>query len=206
MEKKKLVEVLVAICVGVLFLSSYANFAGSNGIGAPKVNATTTAIVPQTVYAYGFANAMILNYSENLQVGVSCSNSTAVLGIIENITSALESNNLVINTYSTGRTVLVQVGNIGARGFYKYVSSRLNQSTLLCTSFAGTADVELPQSINFTVSGTTKQSFPAQLSASMRSNQVPINLSYNGSSIRMKIAALLEANGTVYQLNVTSDG
>ncbi|MCL5008386.1 MAG: hypothetical protein M1156_00660 [Candidatus Marsarchaeota archaeon] len=201
MDKKKAMQVFVSIFVGLLFLSSYAVFVGSNGSQTAK---TTTTLQVQTFYGFSIVNATILNYSNNLQITATCKNYSGTLNYISNITAALEANGSVANVQNMGDYVLVQTGRTDTEEFYKSVISKMNSSYVACAKFTGNAEIELPPVINFTVAGSTSKGYPIQIEQSMRSAQIPLNLSYSENSIKIRIAANLEANGTIYQINITS--
>ncbi len=200
MDRKRLIEAIIAIVIGLFFISSYAGYVGLNNGTQAGGSSSTTTTVPRTNYAYGFANATILNFTQEVSVKGTCDNSTAALGRVSNISTSLESNGSVADSFASGSAVQVQMGSMPAVSFYNYSSSVISTTELSCLEFQGTATAQLPQAVNFTISG---QHYPLQLSQSMRDYQVPLNLSYTGNTIRLKVFGLVEGNGTIYQINVT---
>ncbi len=198
MNKKKTLEVVILLVIGAAFVSSYA--ISFSGIGTTRVSSTTTTVAPSTTYAYGFANAMILNFSNDLQVSPICNDSAGTINEVSNLTLKLEANGSVTNEYSLGSGIDIQTGTMNAGEFYGYASNMLSSNAIKCVEFSGTAFVELPQTINFTISG---QKYPLGLSQAMRDYQIPINLSYTGNVILLRVSGLVEGNGTVYQINVS---
>lgn len=190
------------IIVGIAFISSYAVYLNPVG-GTGSSGSSTTTTVPATNFGFAYANAVIRNYSHNLQIYLTCGNYSGVAGKINNITSALESNNSVSNAQAIGNVVQVQTGTMSARQFYNYESSALNSSALACLGFVGTAYVELPQAVNFTISG---QSYPIQLNSSMRVYSIPLNLGYSSNVISLKLNGLIMGNGEPYQITVVGRG
>lgn len=199
-------QVLFAVFLGLIFLSTYAIKGEVGGSVATNPTNTTTTIAPSTAYAFGTANAVILNYSNNLQILVSCGNSSsAVLNFIQNtILPPLQSNNSVQNSYPIGNKILIETGNMAPVKFYKYSISQMNQSSASCSSFLGTANVQLPSPLNLTLTGQQRQSISLPINASTRLRQLPVSLGYNSSTIGVKIAALIESNGAIYELNLTT--
>ncbi len=205
MQKKSMAEIILAVLVGLLFISSYSAIGSLSGGNGNSKGSTATTTIPQTVYSYGFANAMILNYTPSLVVNVSCGkNTSSVLTYIDNIVSGLQNNNSVANSYEVGSKILVLSGNMNSRAFYRYVNSALNASSAACTGFQGTVQVSLPAAINFTVSGQqTTRKFLEPLNATQRIVSMPLGLGYNGNTVYVKVLGLLRTDGSIYQLNVS---
>ncbi len=207
-RKKQIIEALGAVFIGLIFLSTYLVRGQIGGTGGGS-GTTTTTIMPATVYSYGFANALVANYTNNLQLSVSCAgnNTSTVLNRLNSLVSGLQVNNSVINSYNIGDSITVQTGGMGPEALYSYVYAKMNQSALSCVDFQGTADLLLPASLNFTYAtstGTQHVSIP--LSFAQRNVQFPLSLNYGANTLRVKVVGLIESNGTIYQLNITRNG
>src|SRR5271157_3765623 len=86
-----MIELLAAIFISVIFISSYAAFGGGGG-GAAVKNATTT--IYGTEFS-GSAVASVVSYGKILDVNVTCGNSSAVVAEVDALMNSLASNGLV---------------------------------------------------------------------------------------------------------------
>ena len=195
MEKKRMIELVGALFIAMIFLTSYAAF--SNSGSRPSAN-TTAPVQVQTYYATGRTQANITSYGQVLAVNVSCSNSTAVSSSLNRMLAAMESNGSVSNFYSPmqGR-ILVQLGNYTAYKAYSLLAVGIGPGAA-CTSFASQASVLLPARMSFMIP-LAKSSYTVLIPGSQRSVTLPITLnSIMGKSINVSVAALITTNGTIY--------
>lgn len=207
MDKKKFIYAAAAIFVGLIYLSTYlvrvdSGNAGSGGSGV----STTVTTVPATVYAYGFANAIVSNFTQNIQFSVSCSSneSSAILNQLNSLFSQLQVNGSVINAYQVSSSVLVQSGAMQPRAIYSYITGQLNSSANSCVNAQGTAVLTLPYAVNMTYQGQGNlQHVEVPIAPNQRQQQFSLALNYTSNTLPVKIIGLLEDNGTIYQLNIT---
>lgn len=195
MEKKRMVELVGALFIAIIFLTSYAAFSSSGT--RPSANNTAPAQA-QTYYATGRTQANITSYGQVLSVNVSCSNATAVMSSLNRLLTAMEGNGSVSNFYSPmqGR-ILVQLGNYTAYKVYSLLSAGIG-SGAACTSFTSQASVLLPARMSFMIP-LAKSSYTVMIPGSQRSVTLPITLSNStGKAINVSVAALITTNGTIY--------
>ncbi len=203
MKKKQIKQLILALIVGIMFLSSYFTLSNLNGSQAQAKAHASTPAAPSTVYGFGATNAVITGYNSTVQILVGCnsSQSTAISTTIGNILSRLETNNSISNTYSIQNETEVQTGSVGAAQLYSIMAARLNSSAMSCVRFSSRALAELPGTVSLYIVNKTYQiSIPQNLSTV----QIPVVFSSNTPrQVPVKVAALIELNGTVYSLNVT---
>lgn len=193
MERKKLIELVGSIFVALIFLSSYAAF---GNISANASNATTTSQA-QTVYAAAVANATIASYGGTININISCSNVTAVSGVLNAALASLEKNGSVSNFYSQQASqVLVQAGNASAYRLFLELSKDAGAGAS-CTQFLGSANVNLPSRVNFHVPAE-KSSIIISIPQSMLTHSLPVAFKENMSStMEVSVSAFLYLNGTI---------
>ncbi len=204
MNRKRLIELIASIFVAVIFLSSYISFANINGSGSKST--TTTAPLLGT-YAFGFYSAKITNYTGALGISMSCSNKTVEnesYSGVGNILSRLEQNNSIAGFYPTGNGYTVQNNSIGILALYKLINSSMNGTANSCLRFSSAFTAHLPPIINFTIN-QQQYSLPIPLNFSVYQVTVPLPTPKN-NTIRLKVAALVSSNGTIYSINVTRAG
>ena len=181
LEKKKLAELLAALFVGVIFISSYAAFGGSSG-GQTQKQTTTT--VPGTVYVSGSAVAKVVSYGKLVDVKVSCRNASAASKGLSDFMSALENNGLIGNFYSPAdNETLIELGNTTAPAIYAALSEELGKNAT-CTAISATqATVQIPSRINVTYTGgSTTLTIPAGQRNYSESLSLTSNTSNKGPS------------------------
>ncbi len=195
MERKKLFEALVAVAFAMIFIISYASIGNFGAVAS----STTTAVAPPTLYAYGFANAMVYGYSPQINVTVKCSNSSEsniVISKISNATADLESNNSVSTYYTIGRNITIGAGSENSLQIYGYLYGKLNASESGCSRFASAALIVLPPVVTFNVES---QKIPIAISNASSRSIVPINFSGNMSLvIPVRVAAFITTNEVIY--------
>ncbi len=195
MDRKKLFEVIVAVGFALIFIISYASI----GNFGTAVSSTTTSRAPPTVYAYGFANAVVYGYSPQINVSVKCNNSiesTAVISLISNETANLESNNSVSTYYTIGKNMTIGAGSANSLQIYNHLYGKLNASEASCARFATGALIGLPPVVQMVVQS---QKIPVAMSNATGRTLVPINFTQNMSLvIPVRVAAFLTQNATLY--------
>ena len=115
-----MIELLAAIFIAVIFISSYAaygaNLGNGGAAGGSGQNRSATTTIPPVG---GKARASIASYGTVLDVNVSCANATRVASSLNGYLNALESNGSIGNFYSPeNNQVLVQLGNLTAPRLY----------------------------------------------------------------------------------------
>jgi hypothetical protein len=195
LEKRRMIELIGALFVAVIFLTSYAAFAG--GGARAYGNATTTARV-RTYYVTGRAQANITSYGQVLEANVSCKNATSVESLMNGLLAAMERNGSVSNFYSPSQGhILVQLANYTAYKVYGLLSAGIGPSAA-CTNFTTQANAQLPARITFSLPAS-KSGFAIAIPSSQRSFTLPIALgSVTNSIINVSVATLVTENGTIY--------
>ena len=203
MESKKVLQLVIAIIVGMSFIVSLLTFSNLGGNTQGKSQPQKGSSVPPTVYGVGFSNATITGYGDTMNISVGCAPTIAAnaSSIIGATVAAMERNNSIYNSYSLGNETVVQAGTSGVSSIYSVIRGKLNQSSSACVSFSSEALVALRPSIEMTISNRT---FSITIPQNLSEFSVPVTLSDNMSSmIGVRVAALVESNGTAYSLNVT---
>ena len=209
MDKKKLMQIVFAVIIALVFISSYVSLVNYNS------QQPTTTTAGQTYYAQGFAKANLTGYGGPMYFvitsGSSASNATASNIINSNLT-VLEGNNSVSNFYASGMNFSVEPGNMSAYQVYLFIFGKLNakaanmssSNTLATNAIApnpynttayAAASLELPQIVNFTIGA---QSAMLQIPPQYRNQTIQLPMTYEiGSSIKVKLSTLIETNGTI---------
>ncbi len=186
-NRKKLLFLIGAVVVAVMFISSYAAFGNNSGPGA-----TTTSIKQATLPVFGTANAIVTGYASSLTLIVRQGNAT---GIINQTLSNLEANNS-INDYIQTPGMFV----IYASKSTPYQLQQLFLSKLPANSIAinGTERVAIPKIITMYYYGrpisvyTNTTGFIISTAALK-----PLN-----STITVNVEAIVLESGAVYQNNI----
>ncbi len=203
MKKKQITQLILALLVGLMFISSYFTLANLNGSQAQTHAQSKAQAVPSTVYGFGTANAAITGYNGPVQILVGCnsSESAPISTTLSSLLSELESNNSISNSYSIQNQTEIQTGSAGAAQLYSIMASRFNSSAMSCVRFSSQALAALPSTVPLYIVNKTYQiSIPQNLSTV----QIPVVFSGNTpKQVPVKISALIELNGTIYSLNVT---
>lgn len=190
MEKKKLIELVAAIFIAVIFISSYAAFGGNSG---PAAKATTTT-VPQLVYVSGAAKADVVSYGKGININVMCPDSSAINSSLETFLVSLTSNGLVSGSGIGLQTI--ELGNATAPEMYSILAAKLGKNAT-CTQIVATqATVELPSRINVTYAGGSTAIF---IPPSQRNYTEALNLTNStGQKIGVWVETFVtENNGMV---------
>ena len=195
MEKKRAIELLGAVFIALIFLTSYAAFSSSSTNAGAK---TTTTVPVSTYYATSSAQANITSYGQVLEMNVSCGNASAVGSSISGILTAMQRNGSISNFYSSSPGhILVYLGNYTAYAAYQSIAGKLGQSAA-CVAFSSQASAQLPARITFHVA-LTKSSFIVPIPSSQRGVTLPVALGTGtGRYVNVSVAALITENGTVY--------
>ncbi len=192
MELKKLGALLIPLFIAAIFISTYLSNANYS------VPTSVTTSIPQTAFGQGVANVVITGYGSPLSLSVACINKSKNNSTVSNVTLILtnmENNNSISNFYNSNMNFQVAAGNASSYGIYKYFQNS-NSVQFGCLNFTGPAYIALPLAINFTV-GSQKVQIP--VTSNYRNNTITLPLSYGiGSHLRMKVSALITANGTLY--------
>jgi hypothetical protein len=192
MDKKKVSEIILSIFVAMIFISSYAIFTNAGG-GQQTTTTTTTA--PQTVYGTGYANATLLGYNTTLSIYSACNYTYANVSAA---LSKLERNNSIFSYYYVGNSTIVDPGKMNTTSVYSYMQ-RFQSGN--CLSFYAPALIMLPSEINLRIE---LRNYTVVLPEKLRTQSMDLLLRHNStSSIRVRIAALVETNGTIYSINAT---
>ena len=193
MERKKLIELIGSIFVAFIFISSYAAFGVSPSSQGPKPKSNSTQL--RFIYASAFANATIYNFSNTFTISYKCDDSK-----VNATLQSLESNGSVANYYQISpNSIYVDSGTMSTASLLSYLSNTLNSS---CTSLSATAKVALPSKLSFYFP-SSRSSFALSIPSSMRYYSVPVLFNSSLHSINVSIAAIVEANGTIYNMSVS---
>lgn len=191
-KTKKTIFFIGSIFVAVIFVTSYAAFS-NNGSGASA--STTTIGAANTVYVFGTANGIIVNYSYSAYVTVA--NKSQATSINATL-GALEANGTVSNFVLLNSTTYQAIlSTINTYQFYLYLSQSLNDSNV---PVEGYAYVQLPATISMHYSGSVAPvsiSFPTKNYSVFLQRAVPIS-----TTVPIKVEALITTAGNIYNNNI----
>ena len=195
MERKKLIELIGAVFIAVIFLSSYVSLSIFTN------SKTTTTVLQNTVFASGFTNTIITGYGQIVNINVQCSNSMVsdnTSSFIGNAMTGLENNDSISNYYTIGDKITVQSGTKNAYQIYNYTKKELTYASDNCTSFSGTGMVALPQVMPMSI-GNPPSTYSIVIPNSSRVYYLPLTFSSNMRlKVRVKVNTLVNSTGYVY--------
>jgi hypothetical protein len=198
-KTKKLVFLIGAILIAVIFITSYAAFSSNNTASTT----TTTVKSVESFFATGSSNAIITNYSDIAYVVISNStNFTKENTTITTELNSLESNGSIDNYINTNNSYQVVLSSVSAYDVQQLLYKDLGtQNTIKVGS---TAYITLPPTITLFYNNqpiTTR--IPSQNYSIYMQNIKAIN-----STINVSISTLVTANGSIYnnQFRVSYSG
>ncbi len=193
-KTKKIVFFIGSLFVAVLFLSSYAAFSNNN-VSQGSVTSTTKS--PQTFLLTGSANALVAGYGDVASVNATSNITNHSASIIANEISSLQANGEIVSYSNAGSNYRVELANITPY----YLQQRLYNLTGLYNSID--------------VGASTTLTLPSKLGLYYGNSLTPVtlqNLNYSlymdnvkalNSTVNVNILALVEPNGTVYQMKLS---
>jgi hypothetical protein len=184
-KAKRLIYGIGSLFVAVIFIMSYAAFS-NNGTNS---SSTTTIGAANTVYVYGTANGLIVNYSYSAYI--STAGGTPSSGLNATL-SALEANGTISNFVPLNSTSYEAIlSGMNPYQLYLYLSKALSGNVLV----GGYAYVRLPATVSmyYSASSPVPVALPAKNYTVFLPRVAPVN-----SSVPMKINALITTAGTVY--------
>lgn len=186
-KKKKIIFVLGAIFVAVIFLSSYAAFS-NNGTAATT---TSTIKSESTFYAFGSSTAIVTNYSDIANVTLINSTNSSK-GQVSNAISELEANGTVQNYIYTDNSYQVVLSSISPYQLQQFIYNKTNMTNTI--SVGSTAFVMLPG--NVTLYYTNQ---PIRVSLANRNYSLYISKAVAiNTTVNVSISGLLARNGSIY--------
>jgi hypothetical protein len=172
--------------VAVIFVTSYAAF---NNNGAPPATTTTVGAV-NTIYVYGTANGVVVNYTSQALITVT---NKSQMSELNTTLGVLEANGTVNFASYNSTTYEAVLSGINTYQLYLYLSNSLTDANIIV---GGPAYIRLPGTINMHYSASSTLfpiTFPPRNYTVNLARTVPI-----GSAIPIKISAIIETNGTIF--------
>ncbi|MGB9732437.1 MAG: hypothetical protein ACP5P2_00395 [Candidatus Micrarchaeia archaeon] len=195
MDKKQFLKLASSIFVFVVFIASYMSF---NNAPANQGSIAKTTTIPQTFPALGSVNATIVGYGNVAYVGIKC-NYSFVGERVSALLPQLEKNGSINNYYApTSNFTMIYLGKMTPRNLSEYLSNQLGNSSS-CISMSADTQLLLPSIVKLNVNG---QLYPIRIPDAKRSLSFDLPLG-NESYVKVKILALLTANGTVYNMTAS---
>ncbi|HIH50616.1 MAG: hypothetical protein ABSE71_01655 [Candidatus Micrarchaeaceae archaeon] len=191
-KTKKLIFLIGAIFVGIIFLTSYAAF-GNNG-SATTVTSTVAAATGPTVFATANASALITGYSQVAYVSVpNGSNSTA--SALAGLMSKLEANGSIDNYINNNNNSYeIYSSELSAYALQKLLYAKLGSSNEVVVG--STADIMLPGNLSMYYPNSSR---PVSVPLSDRNYTIYLNSVRSiGSPVNVSVSALLTERGTLY--------
>lgn len=193
MNRKKIAELIIALLIAAMFVSSYISLTTYGNQGS----ATTT--VPQTVFGQASATGFITSYQTPLSITVACANSIHNNATITNMSLVLgnmENNNSISNFYNSNNNFQVAGGNITIYQVYTYFQKSPNATRFNCLNFTSPARIYLPPFLNMSIGA---QKVEITLNGTQRNVSLTTSLSKGiNTKVKLRIGALITSNGTVY--------
>lgn len=198
---KQITSVVIILALAIIFITSYVSF-GTNAV----TTATTTALPVQSYPVFGSVNAIILGYSNDSTVALSgnaINDSTEVSRLL----SKLEANGS-ISFYPIGNSFSVTTNRINPSILMSliYGAINLNDSSTVGNTIPGInvsteALVKLPTYITVFYHTQKISAFVPNTNYSISITNPP----QIGSTLVLKVKALITANGIIYdnQLNLS---
>lgn len=184
-KTKKIIFSVGSLFAALIFITSYAAF-GNN----TAANSSTTSIgSANTVFVYGSANGVIVNYSYTAYISAP----NDKLAALNSTLGTLEANGSISNYVAVNSTTYQAIlSTINPYQLYTYLSSALNSSNV---SVDGYAYVTLPSTI--TMYYSTGLQVP--ISFPQKNYSVPLTKTYPiGSNVPLKVQVLVTTNGKIY--------
>lgn len=203
MNKAQILQILLAVFIAVIFISSYFTFQGINPSSTAQNTKSKAGQVPPTVYGYSYSNALILSYNSTMGITIACPSeiNASANNKINGEIQAFEGNGTIVNTYPTQDGLLVEASSNQTKNIFNKIYGSLNSTTQLCVSFSTYARILLPSTANMIIGN---QSYTASIPSNFSTAEIPVTLTGAANSVvGIRIAALIEQNGTIYQMNVS---
>ena len=186
-KNKKIVLFLGTVLVAVIFLSAYASFNNNN----VSNSSTSTIKNPQTFPSFGNSNAVISSYGNIVNITFS-GNSNASVNATAALLSNLESKGAVNNYFYSGNRYEAILSNITAYQLRQMVYNITNQSNSI--SVGSVAYLKFPGTVTLYYVGTPVNLYLANKNYSIYMK----NVKSIGSTVNVKVFALLTKNGSIY--------
>ncbi len=201
MDKKRAIEFIVLLFLAVAFLTSYAAFGGT---GSATTTVASTTTVPQTTYASGNANTVVIGYNYTLLATSVCTpNAIPAINAVKAAVAPLSDNDTLFYSSVNSSSILLalsQSGNMTGQQLYGYMAKNMGQAYFNCTKFYGGAIVTVPPTISLVINS---QSYNLLVPASFRKGTVLQQLNSSPSnSISVRILALVTQNGSIYSMKL----
>ena len=194
MIKNRIIQLALALFVGLIFISTYISRTNYN-------SEQVTTSIPQTIYAFGFANVSITGYgtpmSFNLTSNNSALRSAAANIIVANLTTLYYNSSILNYPYLSGTSISVAPENMSVQQVYSFISSKLNSTLLNSTIVYATTSLSIPQVVNVSTGGPQK--FKILIPEGSRNASITLPIKYKvGDQLKAKISMLVTANGLEY--------
>jgi hypothetical protein len=185
-KKKKIIFFVASLFAALIFITSYAAF------GANSTTSSTTTIpsAANTVFVYGSANAVIVNYSYTATISAQ---QKSQLPALNNTLGKLVANGSISNYVPLNATAYQAIlSTINQYQLQQYLSKALNTTNVLV---GGYAYVTLPATVNMYYSAGSQIpiTFPQKNYSVYLPRASPI-----GSNVLLKVQVLVTTQGKIY--------
>lgn len=185
-KTKKIIFFIGSLFAALIFITSYAAF----GNNSNTTTSTTTVSSANTVFVYGTANGVVVNYSYTTYITASSKNQVEALNATLNALTANGTVSSYVQVNSTAYQAILS--GMNPYQFSRYLSGAFNYSNV---SVGGLAYVRLPGTVNmyYGAGSAVPVAFPAKNYTVPLLDAVPI-----GSNVPIKIQVLITTSGTIY--------
>lgn len=184
---------LGSLFVAVIFLSSYGAFNNNTA----TTSSTTSIANVKTYFVSGSSNAIVVNYSNVATLlvnkSVNASSSNQILATL----NTLESNGSINSYIEINNSFQIFLSTINAYSLEQLFYTKLGSNKT--TAVNASSIVSLPKTITMYLN---KQSVPMHLTQTNYSMNI-FPLRQVGNTIKVSLNAIVTANGTVYQNQIT---
>lgn len=193
-KKKKIFTFLGSLFVAIMFIGSYAAFNNNSG-NTSSSTATTTTGGGATYFVSGTANAVVTGYSQLATVSLS-SNSSALSTIAGNVLAQMQNNGSISNYVAQGSGFQIFTQGMNAYTIQLILVSKLGGSNV---SVNATTSLALPKTIPLLYRA---QIVDVKLVNSNFTTPI-VPLREIGANVTVNVHALIYANGSVYNNQIT---
>ncbi len=185
-KRKRLIFLIGALFVGIMFLSSYGAF--GNNSGTASTTTAPTSSIPATYFVTNnFTNGTIYSYS-NITVKFVSNVSNATL-----LLNSLELNGSLESFTGSGNVYKISLGNMSIEDLNRFFSSRG-----IIVNMSGSAMIGVPKNVVLYYS-TKGESIPVNVTLPVHNFSEPMRILPIGSNVPVHIIATVFPNGTAYQ-------
>lgn len=186
-------EIVSAVFVAVIFLSSYISFGTAN----QRAGKTTTTAITNAFYSTATVTAAITGYGPALVLNISCSNESGVYAYLNNQLVSYERNGSISTYYSpASNEIVIETETLSSYPLYRSLQARLG-SNATCVSAYPLMLIQLPSTIQF-YTPALASNITVVMPTSLTRSQVAASFSKNASNtVGVYVRVLITPQGEI---------